>query len=471
MIRRLSLRAQILLIPALSLLAFVLLAAGAILGLGWIVAVIALLVGLACLALAYFETVPTAESLATELSVLRQAMGDAERTLDEQTGELEEAETLRRQTLQTMADRIENETQAAVGRVAERSSRMDADAKVMAISIGKVSGNVQSVSAAASQALSNAEAVASATAELGGSVREISQQVVHATEATREAVATGRTTETAIHDLSQAVGRIGEIALLIQSIAAQTNLLALNATIEAARAGEAGKGFAVVAGEVKNLANQTAHSTEEINRTLNDVRQVSAQVIELVQKTGQQVLRIDEVASAIAVAIDLQMAATNEISRNVAETASAARLVASEIAHVSSEASQTGAIASDVQQVAQAVAGDIAELRSAIVRVVRDSSEIVNRREAPRYDADQACEVRSGGKAHAARISNISRGGAMLTTDAKLALNAKATLTVGTAGALVEFSVIGIGDGRLHIAFTAGSQAVKVLLAGQRAAV
>jgi methyl-accepting chemotaxis protein len=341
----------------------------------------------------------------------------------------------------------------------------------MAISIGKVSGNVQSVSAAASQALSNAEAVASATAELGGSVREISQQVVHATEATREAVATGRTTETAIHDLSQAVGRIGEIALLIQSIAAQTNLLALNATIEAARAGEAGKGFAVVAGEVKNLANQTAHSTEEINRTLNDVRQVSAQVIELVQKTGQQVLRIDEVASAIAVAIDLQMAATNEISRNVAETASAARLVASEIAHVSSEASQTGAIASDVQQVAQAVAGDIAELRSAIVRVVRDSSEIVNRREAPRYDADQACEVRSGGQTHAARISNISRGGAMLTTDAKLALNAKATLTVGTAGALVEFSVIGIGDGRLHIAFTAGSQAVKVLLAGQRAAV
>jgi methyl-accepting chemotaxis protein len=34
---------------------------------------------------------------------------------------------------------------------------------------------------------------------------------------------------------------------------------------------EAGKGFAVVASEVKNLATQTARSTEEIGRQVVDI--------------------------------------------------------------------------------------------------------------------------------------------------------------------------------------------------------
>ena len=59
-------------------------------------------------------------------------------------------------------------------------------------------------------------------------------------------------------------------------IASRTNLLALNATIEAARAGDAGKGFAVVASEVKQLAAQTARSTEEIGRHIAQVRSATA---------------------------------------------------------------------------------------------------------------------------------------------------------------------------------------------------
>jgi len=68
------------------------------------------------------------------------------------------------------------------------------------------------------------------------------------------------------------VDDIVNMANSIESIAEQTNLLALNAAIEAARAGEQGRGFSVVANEVKNLAEESRISVQNVKNTVKEVQ-------------------------------------------------------------------------------------------------------------------------------------------------------------------------------------------------------
>lgn len=87
-----------------------------------------------------------------------------------------------------------------------------------------------------------------------------------------------------ISALNNQMSEIREILLLISQISENTNLLALNASIEAARAGEAGRGFAVVADEVRKLAEQSNHSTDQIQSIIMKTATMTESAFEEIYK-------------------------------------------------------------------------------------------------------------------------------------------------------------------------------------------
>lgn len=100
-----------------------------------------------------------------------------------------------------------------------------------------------------------------ATEEVLKSYQNVSQNIVRHNELDERL----RLAVEVIHRLQQRAMQITKAMTFIEEVAQQTNLLALNAAIESARAGEHGRGFAVVSDEVRNLAERTSKTVDEIH--------------------------------------------------------------------------------------------------------------------------------------------------------------------------------------------------------------
>ena len=176
--------------------------------------------------------------------------------------------------------------------VSSAMEELSATMEEIAATVMNVSENADSIGGAVTDIASKTEQINNYSKDMKQRADLLSKNAEENKQQTNKMIGNIVTTLKEAIKESKSVSKVNELTEDILSISSQTNLLALNASIEAARAGEAGKGFAVVADEIRELADSsrdTANNIQAINelvvKAVNSLVDNSNAIIKFIDET------------------------------------------------------------------------------------------------------------------------------------------------------------------------------------------
>ncbi|RQO57323.1 methyl-accepting chemotaxis protein [Paucibacter sp. KBW04] len=246
--------------------------------------------------------------------------------------------------------------------------------------VGNVRSNAESVATASAQIAqgnsdlsqrteeqaSALEQTAATMDELGSTVRnnadnsqQANQLAMNASNvATQGGAVVSQVVET-MRGINDSSKQITDIITVIDGIAFQTNILALNAAVEAARAGEQGRGFAVVASEVRSLAQRSAEAAKEIKTLIAASVERVEQGTGLVDEAGKT---MQEIVGAIRRVTDI----VGEISSASIEQSSGVSQIGEAITQMDKVTQQNAALVEESAAAAESLRQQAQQLVSAV---------------------------------------------------------------------------------------------------------
>ena len=187
-----------------------------------------------------------------------------------------------------------------IGSANENAANVSAAMEELSATMEEVSATLSQITEGSQEVLNAAKHVNSKSEDGENFVHDMKKR---ADETKTSAEASKQNTSKMVSDIkklleeaianSRSVEKINELTGDILNISSQTNLLALNASIEAARAGDAGRGFAVVADEIRELADSSRN-------TANNIQEISVMVMNAVDALSKNAgMMIDFVDSTV----------------------------------------------------------------------------------------------------------------------------------------------------------------------------
>jgi methyl-accepting chemotaxis protein len=262
------------------------------------------------------------------------------------------------------------ELSVTIKEVAQKAEELTAASEETLAAIEEISSSVKEVEMSAKDSAMLSEKVKNDASTLGMAAVE---KTIDGMKNIKSSV---ERTANVIMKLGGRSDEIGKILNVIDDITDQTTLLALNAAILAAQAGEHGKGFSVVADEIKDLAERTSFSTQEISSLIQAVQKEVKDAINSMNEGLRSVEEGFKVARDAGDALGKIVESSKQsaemsfsIERSTTEQAKAARLVTEAMEKVKNMVSQVAKATSEQSKGANLITKATEKVRDVANRV------------------------------------------------------------------------------------------------------
>ena len=185
-----------------------------------------------------------------------------------------------------------------------------------------------------------------------------------------------KTTMKVMDEVMSSIDKINYISDVIADITSQTNLLSLNASIEAARAGDAGRGFAVVADEIRQLAEQSRKSTDEIKAIINEVVARATQAEQEMKENNDLIEEQQNAINDTQKLFEEISDSINELIRGLSEIAGLNKQMESNKEAVVGEMTSIASVSEESASAAEEVNASVDQVNNTMEDIVNYTSEL-----------------------------------------------------------------------------------------------
>lgn len=185
-----------------------------------------------------------------------------------------------------------------------------------------------------------------------------------------------KTTMKVMDEVMSSIDKINYISDVIADITSQTNLLSLNASIEAARAGDAGRGFAVVADEIRQLADQSRKSTDEIKSIINEVVARATQAEQEMKENNDLIEEQQNAINDTQKLFEEISDSINELIRGLSEIAGLNKQMESNKEAVVGEMTSIASVSEESAAAAEEVNASVDQVNNTMEDIVNYTSEL-----------------------------------------------------------------------------------------------